>query len=164
MDDDPERAAVFLTANPEAVWVETASGCIARLAEDWDEVHLDHDLGGEQFVDLSRDDCGMEVVRWLCLEPHPHLQRTRFLIHSHNPVAAEMMTIQIHLAGFRVESRPFGLTASLAPPEDPLWNQRRGWQEWIARQFQALARLLGRASDAEPMASQTADTRQSKPS
>ena len=33
--------------NPEAVWVQTADDCIARLEEGWDEVHLDHDLGGE---------------------------------------------------------------------------------------------------------------------
>jgi hypothetical protein len=76
LDDDPARAEIFLAENPDAIWVETASDCIARLEEPWDEVHLDHDLGGERFVDLSREDCGMEVVRWLCLEPHPHLLRT----------------------------------------------------------------------------------------
>jgi hypothetical protein len=159
LDDDPERAAIFLAANPEAVWVETARACIDCLAEEWEEVHLDHDLGGERFVDLSRDDCGMEVVRWLCLEPHPHLQRTRFLVHTHNPVAAEMMAMQMHVAGFQVETRPFGVTTSLAPPEDPLWNQRPAWQDWIARRFPALARLLGRAQNDDPAAEETTDTR-----
>ena len=48
LDDDPERAEIFLADNPEAVWVQTAEECIARLAEAWDEVHLDHDLGGER--------------------------------------------------------------------------------------------------------------------
>jgi hypothetical protein len=147
LDDDPTRAEIFLDANPEAVWVETARECIDRLAEEWDEVHLDHDLGGERFVDLSREDCGMEVVRWLCLEPHPHLKGTRFLVHSHNPVAAEMMAMQIHVAGFQVESRPFGVATSLPPPEDPVWNQRSGWREWLATMMHALARLLGRRPD-----------------
>ena len=53
LDDDPARAEIFLAENPEAVWVQTADECIARLEEDWDEVHLDHDLGGERFVDLQ---------------------------------------------------------------------------------------------------------------
>jgi hypothetical protein len=160
LDDDPMRAEIFLATNPQAVWVETASACIARLAQEWDEVHLDHDLGGERFVDLSRDDCGMEVVRWLCLEPHPHLKETRFLIHSHNPIAAEMMAMQIHVAGFRVENRPFGVAAPLSPPEDLRWNQRPGWREWLARKFHALARLLLGKPDSEAMPLETPDTRQ----
>src|SRR4051812_41221725 len=71
LDDDPGRAAIFLAAVPHAVWVSTVEECLPRLEEEWDEVHLDHDLGGETFVDCGRDDCGMEVVRWLCLEAHP---------------------------------------------------------------------------------------------
>ena len=114
LDDDPTRAAVFLAENPDAVWVQTAADCLARLAERWDEVHLDHDLGGEHFVDLSRVDCGMEVVRWLCLEPRPHLARTQFFIHSHNASAAMTMAMQMYVAGYRVEARPFG-----APPPPP---------------------------------------------
>jgi hypothetical protein len=150
LDDDPARAEVFLEANPEAVWVQTAGECIARLEEEWDEVHLDHDLGGERFVDLSRDDCGMAVVRWLCLEPHPHLLPTHFLIHSHNPIAAEMMVMQIHVAGFRVENRPFGLTGPLPPRHDPFWNQRPAWQEHLARLRAGVLRLLGRGPDPGP--------------
>ena len=61
MDDDPARGASFLAEYPDAVWVRTAK-IIAHLAEPWDEVHLDHDLGGDVFVDFERDDCGMAVV------------------------------------------------------------------------------------------------------
>jgi hypothetical protein len=144
LDDDPARAEIFLAANPEAVWVQTADECIARLEEDWDQVHLDHDLGGERFVDLSRDDCGMAVVRWLCLEPHPHLKKTHFLIHSHNPGAASIMLMQIQVAGFRVEHRPFGATKTLPPPEDPFWNHRPLWQDWLAKLLAPALRLIGR--------------------
>jgi hypothetical protein len=115
LDDDPQRAAAFAAARPGAVWVTTAEECRARLEEPWDEVHLDHDLGGEHFVDQSRDDCGMEVVRWLSLHPRPHLRGTRFFVHSHNPAAATMMAMQMMLNGYRVEVRPFG-----APPEPAL--------------------------------------------
>lgn len=114
LDDDPARSEIFLADFPDAVWVQTAAECIARLAEPWDEVHLDHDLGGEHFVDVSRPDCGMEVVRWLCVEPRPHLRAAKFLVHSHNPNAATMMGMQLMLAGFTVEVRPFG-----SPPPPP---------------------------------------------
>lgn len=108
LDDDPRRAELFLADNPEAVWVQTVDACLERLAECWDEVHLDHDLGGERYVEVDREDCGMEVVRWLCLVARPHLRETRFYIHSHNMTAASVMTLQMHGAGYRVEHRPFG--------------------------------------------------------
>jgi hypothetical protein len=116
LDDDPQRAEVFLGLNPQSVWVQTAAECIARLAETWDEVHLDHDLGGELFVDMKRDDCGMEVVRWLCLEPRPHLAPARFYVHSHNTFAATLMSMQLQVAGFAAEMRPFGAPASPPSP------------------------------------------------
>ena len=119
LDDDPWRADFFLADHPEAVWVETAAGCIARLAEHWDEVHLDHDLGGEHYVEVTRDDCGMEVVRWLCLQPRPHLEGTRFTIHSHNPNAAVMMGLQLMVSGFTVDLRPFGSPPTPRPDKAP---------------------------------------------
>jgi hypothetical protein len=115
LDDDPNRAEVFLVQNPDAVWVRTVEECLERLDEEWDEVHLDHDLGGETFVDFERSDCGMEIVRWLCLAPRPHLQATQFYVHSHNPNAANMMSLHLEVTGFRVETRPFG-----SPPPLPI--------------------------------------------
>src|SRR5271166_6168800 len=90
LDDDPDRARSFLGRNPQAVWVQTATECIARLAESWDQVHLDHDLGGEIFVDSSREDCGMEVVRWLCSQPIDPMPNTWFFVHSHNAEAGDL--------------------------------------------------------------------------
>lgn len=70
LDDDPVRGEIFLAEHPGAV-ARTADECIAYLCGPWDEVHLDHDLGGEIFVDHERDDCGMAVVRWLCTSRGP---------------------------------------------------------------------------------------------
>lgn len=109
LDDDPARAAQFLAEDPEAVWVETASDCIARLEERWDEVHLDHDLGGEHFVDHGREDCGMEVVRWLCAEFREPLRETRFVVHSHNVEAARTMVDCLHRTGYHARYRPFAI-------------------------------------------------------
>ena len=109
MDDDPMRGEIFLNVHPDAVLVATAEECIARLAEPWDEVHLDHDLGGEVFVGHERDDCGMAVVRWLCDQPRPHLKTTRFFVHSHNLNAACLMVLHLETVGYHVQVRPFGV-------------------------------------------------------
>jgi hypothetical protein len=117
LDDDPARGASFLAEHPDAVWVGTAEDCIAYLAEPWHEVHLDHDLGGEVFVDCERDDSGMAVVRWLCAEPRAHLAKTRFVVHSHNLNAACLMVLHLEMMGYEVQGRPFG--EAMAQPACP---------------------------------------------
>ncbi len=95
--------------------------CIARLVDPWDEVHLDHDLGGEIYVDSSREDCGMEVVRWLCLQPKEPLLATWFFVHSHNADAAVEMVQSLRRHGYQAVYRPFGidvLTWFTSPPEN----------------------------------------------
>ena len=116
LDDDPTRAAVFIARHPDAVWVQTAPECVEKLAEPWDEIHLDHDLGGEHYVDSDRDDCGMAVVRWLIAAPRPHLTRARLTVHSHNMVAAYEMSLRLQVAGFHATAKPFGLVPPKAPP------------------------------------------------
>jgi Cyclic-phosphate processing Receiver domain len=109
LDDDPARARDFLRRHPEAVWVETAPECIARLSEEWDQVHLDHDLGGEIYVDSCRPDCGMEVVRWLCAEPRSHMNKTLFIIHTLNADAANSMLTCLRDKDYQAVYRPFGV-------------------------------------------------------
>jgi hypothetical protein len=147
LDDDPARARSFLTEYPQAIWVETVPECIERLAETWDEVHLDHDLGGKTFVDTNDDDCGMEVIRWICKEPRTHLRKTLFYVHTHNSVAGLLMVLQMRASGYQAEFRPFGYNlARLLRREQPVqtpssksnaaaalfrrWRQRLfGWRE-----------------------------------
>jgi hypothetical protein len=124
LDDDPERAAIFLEHHPHAVWVTTVPECLARLAEPWDEVHLDHDLGGKMFVDSTDSDCGMEVIRWLCKEPRAHLKDSLFFVHSHNATAGLLMVLHMRGRGYKAEFRPFGfdlqhLLAHNEPVSDP---------------------------------------------
>lgn len=150
LDDDIRRAEIFLAICPEAVWVETAQACIDRLAEPWDEIHLDHDLGGERYVDVDREDCGMEVVRWLCAKPRPHLARARFFIHSHHLAAASLMVQCLIRAEYAAEFRPFGFdmvdllafeeisrshgpTAAAISPRGRLARLRRRLAGWLAR-------------------------------
>jgi hypothetical protein len=108
LDDDPRRAESFLAEHPHAVWVENVADCLTRLKDGWDEIHLDHDLGGHQMVAIDGADCGMEVIRWLCKEPRDHLRSSEFFVHSHNLVAGLLMVMQMQSAGFKAEYRPFG--------------------------------------------------------
>ncbi len=139
LDDDPSRGIEFLGSNPDASWVETAADCITALHEPWDEVHLDHDLGGEQFVEHDRDDCGMAVVRWLCDEPRTHLKSAVFVIHTHNAGAAVAMIFQLQSTGYIVEERPFGLPRSPGP-DGPL--------RWLGQVGKFLSRFLVRGAGA----------------
>jgi hypothetical protein len=134
LDDDPLRGEAIVADRPDVVWVRTAEECLARLVEDWDEVHLDHDLGGETFVDHERDDCGMAVVRWLCEERRGHLQAARFVIHSHNPNAACIMAFQLQVTGYRVEVTPFERrSARSSRRRRPGSSLGRRFLDWLRR-------------------------------
>lgn len=143
LDDDPRRARVFLDRNPEAIWIQTARECIAKLTEPWDEVYLDHDLGGEHFVDVERDDCGMEVVRWLCREPVAHLMETSFVIHSHNLTAALMMVLLMRETGYRAEFLPFGFSLEMDPYSPPTPARRTGEAKKPHAESSGCRRLFG---------------------
>jgi hypothetical protein len=169
LDDDPARAEEFLARHPQAVWVQTAGQCIARLAECWDEVHLDHDLGGEIFVDPAREDCGMEVVRWLCRDDRSTLRaRALFVVHTHNMNAAGTMVRSLREAGYLTVYRPFGIdleswladrdgeedeepddeTESGEPSTEPVERSASGgWSRWLIRLIQWLASSPAARSD-----------------
>ncbi len=103
LDDFPERSAEFLALVPHGHWVETAADCIARLAEPWDVVFLDHDLGGMAFVDPEEEDTGSGVVRWVVAN-RPRVGR--FIVHSLNEGAATPMVADLQAAGYSAEYRP----------------------------------------------------------
>ena len=106
LDDDRTRTEAFLRRCPDATTVETAAGCIQQLQEnDWELVCLDHDLGGEVYVNSKREDCGMEVVRWV--EQNCPDVKT-FVVHSYNGYAAPMMVQRLRDAGYATHQLPFG--------------------------------------------------------
>jgi hypothetical protein len=122
--------------------VQTARDCVARLARPWDEVHLDHDLGGEIYVNPDRDDCGMEVVRWLCRQRRRQCDRTLFFVHSYNEEAAEVMVSRLLQAGYRAVYRPFGIDVLqwelLDQNEGRPPARRRRLPEWLNRMARRL--------------------------
>jgi len=115
LDDDPIRCARFVAAQPTAAIVTTAADAIDALGRQaWDLVSLDHDLGGEYYVDSARDDTGMGVVRWVVAHK-PVVGR--FLVHSWNDAAGDAMVAALHAAGYPAARVYFGFNGF---PEDGL--------------------------------------------
>jgi hypothetical protein len=109
LDDSAQRWYNFQSKVPSAWRVATAEECIKTIKEwpkiDW--LFLDHDLGGETWVDTSREDCGMEVVRFLCEQIERVNSIHNIVVHSHNISAAEEMFNKLKDAGYNVKLVPF---------------------------------------------------------
>lgn len=106
LEDNAGRITHFRRLYPKASIVETAQEAIDALRDfDWDYLSLDHDLGGETFVDSSRSDCGMEVIRWLTKH---YLKDMNVIVHTANRRAADLMSSTLESAGYTVTKYPFG--------------------------------------------------------
>lgn len=108
MDDDRRNRTVWVTTASEAIKVLTT--CVDRFAE----VHLDHDLGGETFVNSAREDCGMEVVRFIESLNETELktfERCKFIVHTYNYPAGRNMASRLQSAGLNVTYVPFGMSS-----------------------------------------------------
>lgn len=108
LDDSNQRWYKFQSKVPNSFRAETANECIALIDNspvvDW--LFLDHDLGGEAYVDSSREDCGMEVVRYLCKNTRTKSIKN-IVVHSHNTVAAEEMYKRLKETGYNTKLVPF---------------------------------------------------------
>lgn len=123
LDDSPERAVLAHERMPVAdrsktIWCQTAEEAIVTLwdyRDRLDAVHLDHDLGGQEYVNTKREDCGMEVVRYLEKMAHDKpeefekLKAAHFVIHSWNSHAGPIMVDRLSKIGLDVEYKPFGM-------------------------------------------------------
>lgn len=107
LDDDENRCNLVRKKLPGMVkYAHTAQDCIKRIQE-MEEISilfLDHDLGGEVYVDTDREDCGMEVVRWI--ENNNPLIRN-IVVHSMNKPAADEMVQRLQDASYNASYVPF---------------------------------------------------------
>lgn len=109
LDDDKYRTKRFKSVIPSAFTAETADQMVALLskitdAEPAESVFLDHDLGGEVYVDSSLPNTGMEVVRWIVANK-PAINQ--IIVHSLNHSAASRMVSHLKEQGYNVEAIPF---------------------------------------------------------
>lgn len=117
LDGSAERAAVHcqrMTAEDRArtFWTRTVPETLEILnnyRERLEGVSLEHDLGEEPYAHSGREDCGMEVVRWLEKRNSADYSHVMFTIHTWNEVAGIKMARRLTTADYRVEYKPFGL-------------------------------------------------------
>ncbi|GAH43886.1 unnamed protein product [marine sediment metagenome] len=86
LEDDENRNALF-RKNLAPLSIEIRDDVkelkTLLLNKKWDVLFLDHDLGGEVFVDSNREDTGSEVARWL--NENPERLPNMIFIHTMNP-------------------------------------------------------------------------------
>ena len=106
LDDDKERIKKIKASVPYTITVvTTAEDCIKKLQEEeWDLIFLDHDLGGETYVDSNRKDCGMEVVRWIAAN-EPIIRN--IIVHTHYGEAGETMVQILKKHKYKANYIPF---------------------------------------------------------
>ena len=106
LDDSKERQKSFKSKVPSATVVTTAQQCINAIQkqEVWNIIFLDHDLGGEEMVESQREDCGMEVVRWI-QENEPQIRNV--IVHSHNGPAGVEMVNKLLDSKYKASYLPF---------------------------------------------------------
>ena len=104
LDDDHSRIRKFRSAYPSAKIVETAADAIFALEHSkYDFVFLDHDLNEEVYVDSSRDDCGMAVVRWM-IKNKPDCE---VFVHTCNRAAGDEMDRLLSKSGYKTNRTLF---------------------------------------------------------
>lgn len=123
LDDDPARAAVTYNRMSEeerssTIWCRTVEEAINTLRDFKDmlkKVDLDHDLEGLTFVHPGREDCGMEIVRFLeglsrnSPDEFKAYKAMHFIVHTWNTKAGSKMTERLQKIGLKAEYKPFGL-------------------------------------------------------
>jgi len=116
LDPDPSRAAVHYqrlveTDRARTFWTKTVKETLEILAvyrDRLEEVSLEYDLGEEPNAHPSREDCGMEIVRWLEKTDSTLYKHVQFVVHSWNIQAAAKMIVRLKEAGYNVDAAPFG--------------------------------------------------------
>ena len=127
LDDDPLRAVLAYERmvkedRDQTIWCKTAEEAIQTL---WDyrntltKIMLEHDLNGEDYVNIKRNDCGMEVVRFLeslykeNLNEFLKFRQIRFIVHTWNSVAGIKMCSRLKALHLNVHYIPFGMTGEM---------------------------------------------------
>ena len=109
MDDRSKRihSAIGKFKNCDLTIVTNVIECLQFLSnEEWDVVFLDHDLGGQEFMDPSSPFSGMEVLRYISRTSWPiEKKKPNFVIHSSNTFAAMAMEEYLKEMKFSVVRR-----------------------------------------------------------
>jgi CheY-like chemotaxis protein len=110
LEDDPSRIETiqFFWGNFADFDITSSYGeAIEKFNGEYNLIMLDHDLGGQIYVDIKESNTGTNFAKWLaknCLS-----KTAPVIIHSHNPVGSmSMEEILIKGKFTQVASIPFG--------------------------------------------------------
>lgn len=107
LEDCPKRIAKMTEEMPYAVFKTTSKEIIVTLSKMDDNLELlmlDHDLGGQVYMDSNKKNTGMEVVRWI-VKNKPQINK--IVVHSLNYLAAIEMNDRLCKAGYNILRIPF---------------------------------------------------------
>ena len=110
LEDSGERTKWFSDwfVAEEVIITNNAKVAIALLhSVEFDMVFLDHDLGGQTFIDSDDENCGYQVTKAL---PSTINRSTHVVIHSHNNAAAKRMVNSLSYSeefNGRIDQVPF---------------------------------------------------------
>lgn len=95
LDDDLNRQRLMKSACPCIVQTETADETIKAIEaeERVDYLFLDHDLGGEIYVDSNAHNTGMTVAKWLVENKR---DVGTIVIHTYNHPAGQNMFFRLN--------------------------------------------------------------------
>jgi len=126
LEDNGDRVQTFyralVPAHELVVCTHATAAFTLAAGGQWDYIFLDHDLGGEAFVDSRHDNTGAEFCRkyatWLhSCGPATQASCPKIIVHSWNPDGAENMA-----SHFRTLALPEGCVCT-APFGMPDFNQ-----------------------------------------
>lgn len=84
LEDNDDRIKIFKRLFLNADIVKTAKEAIDLVAKNkYDIIFLDHDLGGEVYVDSEHENTGYQVAKFIMYEDNPN-KITEVIVHSMN--------------------------------------------------------------------------------
>lgn len=110
LEDDPARVAAFRVALAGTMLSTSdnveESKLILEEVKDFDALFLDHDLGGEIYVDSQESNTGYQLAKWIA---ESGMHYPQIFIHSMNAVGASNMKIALADSADEVFQYPFPL-------------------------------------------------------
>jgi len=87
---------------------------------EYDIILLDHDLGGEIYVNSNEQNTGFQVVKYMILNKLQ--QNSYIIIHSMNYIGAKLMLQNLLTNGYEAEIIPFSFILEMHKKNNPNFN------------------------------------------
>ncbi len=112
LEDDEERIKLFeqYGIGQDLTIARTYEEAITKFAPPYALICLDHDLGGNVYVQSEGEEkTGYHFVQWMLANYQQETLATRAIVHSYNPDGANKMCHEINKSGGSAIKIPFGI-------------------------------------------------------